>query len=150
MYLVCVFLAVFLVCYGIVVFLRIKVSNLIELATDPEAVYDLSYISKDDYESLSQLLIQIGEINENGEWDLGEYTVLSTYLNQSHFDPVCYNFNTNQFVVTTSYSSEIEYIDDSQLNMTKGGNYKFYIYFEFDFSNMEWEISEVNVVYTFS
>ena len=142
----CLVLVIFLMCYGIVIYLRIRVRSLIRSATDPNTTYDSLYISKTDYEELSQLLIQIGELDDYGCWDLGDNTILSTSLNPSYFDLVYYDIETNRMIVNTSYSSEIEFVDANHTETKKGGSYHFRIYFVFDVSNMQWNIDEVELI----
>ena len=139
-------LIILLVFYGIIIYLRIRVSNLVRSATDSNVTYNLSYISKNDYEKISQLLIQIGELDDNGNWDLGDNTVLSASLNPSYFDLVYYDCKTNRFIVNTSYSSELEFVDANQTKIMKGGSYYFRIYFDFDISDMQWNIVEVELI----
>lgn len=143
-------LSIVLISYlGIVFYLRAKVSNLVESATDPCVAYDSSIIDKNDYESLSQLLIQIGSIGDDGTWDLGGNVVLSSSLKQNYLEPVYYDFGSNEIIVKTSYSAEIEYTDESQVVRSKGGGYDFSVHLFLDVSDMRWKVSDVEVVYTF-
>ena len=132
--------------YGFVIYFRIRVGRLVRSATDPNVTYDLSYVNKNDYEKTSQLLIQMGEIDDNGHWELGDITVISTSLNPSHLDLVFFNFKTKQFVVNTSYAAEIEYVDNNQITETKGGSYEYRIYFDWDDSTMQWSVVEVELI----
>lgn len=142
----CLVLFLFIVFYGLIICLRIKVGKLVRSATDPNVAYDLSYVNENDYEKISQLLIQIGEIDDNGYWDLGDNMVISTSFNPSHFDSVIFDFETKQFVVSTSYASEIEFVDGNQISKKKGGSYYFRVFLDWDSSTMQWNVVEVELI----